>query len=191
MAKAKKFDPRTMPDVAPPEPIETYEQADRALLQIGQYESEIQKEEAALNEKIQELREAYETKTYVTRTMKAGLETNLQSFCVDNKKDFEKPRVNDLMHGSMGFRNSPPKVGLLNRKYNWETALELLKKMKWGKDLIRIKDEINKEAILEAIAAKTMNDVKLASVGIKVDQGEEWTYSIKWEEIPDAVTAAQ
>ncbi len=190
MAKAKTatIDPRTMPDVAPPKPIETYEDADGALLKIGQLEAEILKEEAELNDKIQTIREIYEIKTYVARTMKAGLEAELMSFCSDNKKDFEKPRTKDLMHGTIGFRNTPPKVELLNRKYKWDTVVELLKKMRWGKEFVRVKDEVNKEAILEAVAAKKMDDTKLASIGIKVDQTDEWTYAIKWEEIPEMAT---
>ncbi|WP_346286878.1 host-nuclease inhibitor Gam family protein [Zoogloea sp.] len=185
MPETRTIDPKVLPDVPQPKPVRSYEDADRTLLEIADCETQLQKAEAEMNEQIQKVREEYEQTTHVVRAIKASLEKEMERFCILNKADFEKTRSKELVHGTLGFRNTPPKVALLNRKYKWDTVLELLAKVRFGKEFIRTKEEINKEAVLAAYAGKEIDDQKLASVGIKVDQSEEFFLKIKWEEIPD------
>ena len=180
-----KVDPRVMPDIAQSKPVRTYEDADQTLLEIADCETQLQRAEAEMNEQIQKIRDEYEQNTHVIRAIKSSLEKEVERFCIMNKMDFEKQRSRDLVHGSLGFRNTPPKVTLLNRKYKWDTVLELLAKVRFGKDFIRTKEEINKEQVLASYASKEIDDRKLASVGMKIDQSEEFFLKIKWEEIPD------
>jgi phage host-nuclease inhibitor protein Gam len=184
MPETKK-DLRVMPDIPPPKPVRSYEDADQTLLRIADCETKLQTAEAEMNERIQKIREEYEMNTHVLRAMKVSHEKELERFCIVNKADFEKSRSRELVHGKIGFRNTPPKVALLNRKYKWDTVIELLRKVRFGKDLIRTKEEINKEQVLASYAAKEIDDQKLASVGMKVDQSEEFFSVIKWEEIPE------
>lgn len=181
----ERTDLRVMPDIPQPKPIRSYEDADQTLLEIADCETQLQKQEAEMNEQIQKIRDEYEKNTHVVRAVKVSLEKELEKFCIHNKSDFEKSRSRELVHGLIGFRNSPPKVALLNRKYKWETVLELLGRVRFGKDFIRKKEEINKEAVLAAYNSKEIDDQKLASVGMKVDQTEEFFAKINWEEIPD------
>jgi phage host-nuclease inhibitor protein Gam len=99
--------------------------------------------------------------------------------------DFEKVRTREMVHGAVGYRTNPKKVSLLNRKYNWETVVQLLKKFKWGKDYLREITEVNKEAIITAASGDdpVLSDNKLAAVGLKVDQGETFFLEIKWDSI--------
>lgn len=178
-------DLRVLADIPQPKPIRSYDDADQTLLEIADCETQLTRQEAEMNEQIQKIRDAYEQNTHVVRAVKASLEKELEKFAIMNKVDFEKSRSRELVHGTIGFRNTPPKVALLNRKYKWETVLELLAKVRFGKEFIRMKEEVNKEQLLASYAAKDIDDQKLASVGIKVDQTEEFFSKIKWEEIPE------
>lgn len=186
MPEPKTTDPRVLPDIPQIKAVRTYEDADATLLELAECETQIQKKEAEMNDKIQKIRDQFEMSTHVVRAIKSAMENELEKFAISNKMDFEKTRSRDLVHGTIGFRNTPPKVALLNRKYKWDTVLELLGKVRFGKDFIRTKEEISKEQILTAYAAKEIDDAKLASVGMKVDQTEQFYSSIKWEEIPES-----
>lgn len=176
----KIMDARMMPDI---KPINTYDEADRALLELGKIDAALTEKESALNAEIQSLRERYELQTAELRQCKAMLESTLEKFVLSNKNEFESTRSRELMHGIIGLRWSPPKIAILNRKYNLKTALELLKKVKWGKQYIRTKEEVDKDALLAARAANDIDDSKLAAVGLKIDSTENFYYQINWDSI--------
>ena len=78
---------------------------------------------------------------------------------------------------------TPGKVALLNRKYNWDTVIELLKRAKFGTRYLRQVFEVDKEKILADVAAKEITDSKLAAVGVKIQSADEFVYDIKWDTI--------
>jgi phage host-nuclease inhibitor protein Gam len=166
--------------------IHTFEECDGAILKMADCTQEITKAEAEMNERIQIIRDEYDRKTNITRTMLEGLKAELERFSIANKDAFEKTRTKDMIHGSFGFRSTPPKTALLNRKYKWETVLELLKRFPWAADFIRKKEEVDKEAILASYSSKEVDDQKLAAVGLKIDQDEKFFIEIRWEEITEA-----
>lgn len=170
--------------------INSYEDVDLALLEIGKAESIITQKEATLNAKIQKLRDAFEQDTAEPRGICELLKSKIETFLLNNKSDFSEKRSKDLVHGTVGLRTAPPKVSQLNKKYSVATSLELIKIIFTGK-YTRLKKEINKEEVLSDYAAKTISDEQLASVGLKVDQGENPFYEIKWETLnKDSVKAA-
>jgi phage host-nuclease inhibitor protein Gam len=179
-------EPRILPDVPQPEPIRSFGDADQTLLKIADCEQQLQRQEAEMNEQIQKIRDEYEINTYLARTTKGLLEKELEKFCINNKAEFAALRSKELVHGTVGFRTTPPKVALLNRKYKWDTVLELLKKVRFGKEYIRAREEVDKDSILASYAAKEIDDAKLAAVGIKIDQEEKFYADIKWDEIPQS-----
>lgn len=162
--------------------IETYEDVDRQLQLLSKSESFIAKKEAEMNSKIQDVKKRFEEETAEARAQKTMLQSEIEAFCLMNKADFLKQRTVKLIHGSIGFRTNPPKVTLLNRKYNLATAIELLKRVFTGKYL-RTKEEIDKETILADYASKQLDDQKLAGVGLKVDQEETFFTEIDWQSI--------
>lgn len=168
--------------------VRSFEDVDQVLLKIASCEQELQQAEAKMNEQIQLIRDGYERNTAITRAMKSQLEDELERYCIAHKDEFQKTRSREMVHGVVGFRSAPPKVALLNRKYKWETVLELLKKFRWAADFVRTKDEVSKESILASYAAKDIDDQKLAAVGLKIDQDEKFFADIKWEEIPTQST---
>ena len=163
--------------------LESFEDVDAALLDLGKQAAFLQREEAKLNEKIQMTRQLSDEITAEVRQKKLALETDIELFCNEHREDFEKPRTHDLVHGTVGFRSTPPKVALLNRKYNWETVLELLRRVKFGSRYVRQAFEVDKEKILADVATKEITDTKLAAIGVKIQQTDEFVYDIKWDTI--------
>ena len=185
---SKETSPKSSPkgeDIITIPTIHSFDECDGTILKIADCEQELAKAEAEMNEKIQVVRDEYERKTNVTRAMRDGLKSEVERFCIVNKDTFEKSRRKNFIHGIVGFRSTPPKTALLNRKYKWETVLELLKKLNLVK-YVRTKEEIDKDAILASYASKEIDDQKLAAVGLKIDQDEKFFIDIKWEEITNA-----
>jgi phage host-nuclease inhibitor protein Gam len=163
--------------------LRNFEEVDATLLDLGKQAAFLQKEEAKLNEKIQTLRQLSDDVTAETRQRKLALEADIELFCNEHKDEFEKPRTRDLVHGTVGFKQTPGKVALLNRKYNWDTVIELLRRAKFGTRYLRQVFEVDKEKILADVAAKEITDSRLAAVGVKIQSTDEFVYDIKWDTI--------
>jgi phage host-nuclease inhibitor protein Gam len=159
----------------------TWEDVDQALLKIGKALTYVQKEEAEMNRKLQEVRNKYESNTSEKIIEIASAEIDIESWCELNKNQFETVRSKELTHGTVGFRITPSKVSTLNRKYTWATVLELMKKFKWAAKFIRTKEEPDKELLLKSISAGEVDDVKLAAIGLKVNKQDKFGYDIKWD----------
>ncbi|MBU1096872.1 MAG: host-nuclease inhibitor Gam family protein [Bacteroidetes bacterium] len=162
--------------------INTFDDVNRVLFEIAQQESFIAKKEADMNNKIQKIKDKFDEETKEARASKELLEKELSAFCLLNKSEFQKNRTKTLLFGKVGFRTTPPKVTQLNRKYTVATTIELLKKIFTGK-FLRTKEEMDKEALLAAYACGELTDDKLAAVGLKVDQEDQFGYDIDWEKI--------
>ncbi len=165
--------------------IETLEEVDAKLLELGGLKVSISKAEANMNSKMQTLRAKFDEETQDDRAKAELIEKEIEQYCIVNRAKFEKTRTLDLTHGSIGFRTNPPKVGMLNRKYNVDTAIQLIKQVFKGL-YVRQKEEVDKDAILAAYATKQIDDQQLAGVGLKIDQGEKFVCEPKWEELEQA-----
>ena len=162
--------------------IQSFEDIDAKLLELSRHESFIAKKEASMNEKINNIKAKFDEETADARAQKQLVESEVHSFCLQNKHEFAKQRSKKLIHGSIGFRVNPPKVNQLSRKFTIATTLGFLKKLFDGK-YIRLKEEIDKDSILGDYAAGKIDDSKLASVGLRVDQDETFFAAIDWETI--------
>lgn len=162
--------------------IQSFEDVDAKLLELSKHESFIVKREASMNEKIQNIKQKFDDETADARAQKGLIETEIHAFCLQNKSEFAKQRSKKLIHGIVGFRVNPPKVNQLSRKFTVATTLGFLKKLFNGK-YIRLKEEIDKDSILSDYAAEKIDDSKLASVGLRVDQDETFFTQIDWETI--------
>jgi len=162
--------------------LSDYNAVDKHLFEIGCNESFIAKKEAQMNEQMQKLKERFNEETQDARAKVKVLSEEVETFCLLHKADFDKKRTRNLTHGVIGFRTATPKVALLNRKYNWNTVLELVKKVFDGK-YVRRKEEVNKDELLSDVSQKVLSDEQLAAIGMKVDQDEKFMYEIDWEKI--------
>lgn len=168
--------------------VKSFDQLDELILRYAQIEAKLAKSEAAMNEKIQKIRESYKEVNDPLSSERSEIEKILENFCIANKHEFQKQRSRDFTHGIVGFIFNPPKVAQLNKKYTVKTSIELLKRI-FNDIYIRSKEEINKEAILADYASQKIDDQKLAAVGLKIDQDETFYISPKWETIEDKKAA--
>jgi phage host-nuclease inhibitor protein Gam len=155
---------------------------ENGLYEVAKREAEIAKKEAIMNLKIQGIKENFDEQTHTLRAEADLLRSDIEAYCIKNKYEFEKQRTIDFTIGSVGFRTNPPKVALLNRKYNLKTALELVKRI-FPKSYLRVKEEIDKETILADYSQKKITDGQLAGVGLKIDQDESFSIDVKWEKL--------
>lgn len=165
----------------------TFSDVGYALGVIAKNTATIKKKEAAMNEKIAQLQQKFSEEVNSMIEENGKLTGEIQAFCMANKQDFEKERTMKLATGELGYRNNPPKVMQLNRKYSINTTIELVKKIFKG-EYLRVKEEIDKESILADYSSKELNDTKLASVGLKIDQGETFFIKPNWEALVDQET---
>ena len=78
----------------------------------------------------------------------------------------------DLVSGVIGFRTGTPKLALLSRAWNWDKVLAALKASPLFKPMIRIKEEVDKDAIIGTITAiKPGLGWDGSEVGVKVEIG--------------------
>jgi phage host-nuclease inhibitor protein Gam len=162
--------------------IKTYEELEKALKEYAVNDVALAKKEAEMNQKINKIKEEFDEKTKELRYVIDTTSGEIEAFCNNNKKDFEKNRSKEYQFGTIGFRTSPPKVAILNRKYNTKTVLELIKRV-FKSAYIRVKEDLDKESILADYSQKKLDDSKLASVGLKIDQDEQFYITAKYEEI--------
>lgn len=169
--------------------IQTYEECDRKLLELAKVKTFIAKKEAEMNAKIQTVKDKFEQDTSDARAQQQLIESDINQFLLVNKNDFEKQRSKTLNFGTVGFRNHPPKVTQLSRKYSISTSIELLKKIFTGQYL-RNKEEINKDEILTDYAQKKLTDEQLAAVGLKIDNDETSYVEVAWDKLEQTEEAA-
>lgn len=165
----------------------TFSDVGYALGIIAKNTAVIKKKEAILNEKIAQLQQKFSEDVNALAEENGKLTGEISAFCMANKSSFEKERTMKLATGELGFRNNPPKVMQLNRKYSITTSIELIKKILKG-SYLRVKEEIDKEALLSDYSSKDITDEKLASVGLKIDQGETFFVKPNWEVLVDKDT---
>jgi len=161
--------------------IKCYEELEERLKEYAMNFATLHKKEAEMNERLNRIKEDFDEKTKDLRYAIDTLSTEISMFCTKNKKDFEKSRSKEYNFGVIGFRTTPPKVVVLNRKYSIKTVIELTKRL-FQNTYIRIKEELDKEAILADYSQKKLDDEKLASIGLKVDQEEQFYINPKFEE---------
>lgn len=153
-----------------------------ALTDLAFYESEVQKKEARMNSKINLLKEKFEMETGDIRGKAEEIRKEIEAFCLANKDEFKKKKSFEYPSGIVGFRTATPKVSTLNRKYTFKTALELVKRIFPGL-YVRTKEELDKEVMLAEYAQKKLDDTKLASVGLRIEQDENFYIEPKYERL--------
>jgi len=103
----------------------------------------------------------------------------LRAWALANPDEFARRKSLDLTSAVIGFRTDPPKVSLLSRAWTWEKVTALLAAQ--APEFVRTKQEVNKEAILDAYAS---NHTDLSAYGIKVTQSEQFFVEAKLSDAP-------
>ena len=140
-------------------------QAMEAITEVGNAQREITRLETQINDITARAIEARKDRIDELRTGIETLSHGVQSWCEVNRDLLcKKGKTVNLTTGEVSWRVRPPKVSLRGV----DKVLELLKANKaLSKKFVRVKEEINKDAILAD--PKSVKDIK----GISISSGVE------------------
>lgn len=154
--------------------LNSWEEVDTCLQEIGRIDRELHLLEAMQNEMIDKVK--FETKESAEplQNKKTGLELAIKDYCEANRAEFAKVKTKQLTFGTVGFR--------LTTRITIKKVAETLQALK---DLvltqcIRIKEEPDKEAM------KNLSDETLAEVGAARRTENVFGYEINQEKIREA-----
>lgn len=151
--------------------LESWDQVDDNLFQIGMIDREVGLIEASANEEIDRIKAKSKEAAAPLFDKKAGLELAIKEFCEANRAEFAKVKTKALTFGSVGFRQSTRII--VKRVVDTLQAL---------KDLglttcIRVKEDIDKEAM------KNLSSETLAEVGAGLKTQNTFGYEINQEKV--------
>ena len=100
------------------------------------------------------------------------LRDGLETWANQNPHEFGKKKSIEMSAGTLGFRTGTPKLKLLSG-WTWEKVLAALQTVGMS-GFIRIKREVDKDAIIGDSAAIPSNAQRFTSYGVKVVQDESF-----------------
>lgn len=152
-AKAPAFVPQTKDDCA------------EMINHIGRIQREILTQQAAMNDEIAAITDRYTGTISQWQAELAALQDGVQSFCEANRDELTeggKRKTGQFVTGDVQWRQRPPSVLVRGA----DSVIEFLKRHGLER-FVRTKEEINKEAILNELAAVT------GVAGISIKTGVE------------------
>jgi phage host-nuclease inhibitor protein Gam len=112
--------------------------------------------------------------------LKTGL---LQQWAESSPEEFQEGKKSvDMLHGRVGFRTGTPKFKTL-AGWTFERVKDACKTDGLGENYVRIKESLDKEALLGAFASGALTDAQLRAVGCRVVQDESFFVEPKSEEV--------
>lgn len=154
--------------------LQTWEDVDNALREIGTIDRDLGRLEAAQNAAIDRVKADTKAKAKPMQDRKAALELAMKEFCEAHRVEFAKAKTKTLTFGSVGFRLS---TRVLIKRVG--DTLQALKDLGLT-HCIRTREEPDKEA-LRALDTET-----LASVGAAIKTEDAFGYEINVERLQDA-----
>lgn len=142
------------------------EAAVEAIAAIGRHQRERERIQAAMNDALAEVRQDFETQAAPHAEAIKTLSAGVQTWCEANRATLTqdgKTKTARLASGEIRWRTRPPSVSVRAA----DTVLEALKRLKLTR-FIRVKEEVNKEAILTEPEA--VSHIK----GISITQKEDF-----------------
>ena len=150
--------------------ITNTEQADQALAEIAAAKREITRMELVFKEETANLKAQLAEDCEPYRQKVASLEQGLLLFATSERETlFAKRKSLPLTFGTIGFRAASA-LATLKKSITWGAVLEKVKEL--GLEAIRVKEELDKEAL------KAMSPEKIASVGCKIVQSDDFFYEV-------------
>ena len=174
---------KTKPQTDQQTSLNSWSEVDSSLKAIAVIQTKIGKEESDWNEERLKLQNKYTGVLDRYNAEKIGLERDIQLFCESQKDIFAEQRSRALNYGTVGFRLGNGALKTL-KGITWEAAKSLIKSSKkWREKFLRIKEDIDKNAILSAGLKKE----ELAKIGVYIHQEDGFYYEAfltKSEEMP-------
>lgn len=154
--------------------LNSFDEVDTCLKNIGEIDRELAMIEAAQNEQIDRIKAETKQRSQPLLARKTTLETAIKEYCTANKIEFIKAQTKTLTFGEVGFRKST-KIMIKNIA----ATLQLLKDFTLTK-CVRVKEEPDKEAM------KELSDEQLADVGAARKVESVFGYTVNVEKIREA-----
>lgn len=154
--------------------LNSFDEVDTCLMEIGKIDRDLALLEASQNEQIEKIKEQTKLAARPLQDKKTGLEMAIKEFCSANVVEFVKVKTRVLTFGDVGFRTST-KIAIKSVA----NTLQLLKDFALTK-CIRVKEEPDKEAM------KELTDQQLADVGAARKVENVFGYTVNVEKIREA-----
>ena len=156
----------------------TAQQAEEAFAEYATATSGINKLTSEMEIKITGVREKYQDGLAALNRRVEETNAILMTYAMENENLFDKKKSIEMTHGKIGFRTGTPTVKNL-KGFTWEAVKNLVKSF-LGDSYVRIKEEVNKEAILAARDEKEIA-AKFGQCGIEIRQEETFFVEPKEE----------
>lgn len=104
----------------------------------------------------------------------AEIKTNtslVQAWAEANPSEFGNRKSLEFPAGKIGFRTGTPKLKTL-AGWTFARVLEKLQSLPWGHAFVRVKSEVDKEAIIAQHSREGFATGELREIGVRVDQDE-------------------
>lgn len=121
---------------------------------------------ARMDEEIANLKEVFSAQFVQADTDIDRLTAGLQQWAETHPEEFGKRRSLELPGAVIGFRIHPPKLKTL-AKWTFKKMEDILAGLDWGAAYLRIKQTVDKEAILRDIASGTLSPEEAKTIGVK------------------------
>lgn len=141
MATAKKLKSKAQVYVP-----QTKEDAAADVKKVGDLMRLLTRKEADMNDKIAAITQDFQPDFEILKEQIEVLQTGVQSYCEAHRDELTnggKVKSANLTTGEVSWRQNPPSVRISKS----DTVIEMLKRLGLGR-FVRIKEEINKDAIL-------------------------------------------
>ena len=181
-----------MARVKPQNMINTRQQAEAAMAKIDGIDRQFAEWDLEEAEAVIKIREKFVEKRQKANF--AGLQAErtllikeIESFAEQDSGAWEK-KTFETPFGSFGFRITPPTVALIKRvSKNYNLAIDNLEMEKMSR-FVRVKKEVDKEAILAAYKDGTLDVTRLETAcGLQVKQDDEfWLESRASKDLDEA-----
>ena len=147
---------------------------------MGEYASayiERERLRVAMEEDLATVRRRYEDALAAASGTLDGLFEDIQSWAILNQREFATRKSIELVHGTIGFRTNPPAVKQISG-VKAEHTVDLLRR---NDQLcyLRVKSELDKEAILLDHASGKLGVQELAEIGLKIVQAETFFADVR------------
>ncbi|WP_022655583.1 host-nuclease inhibitor Gam family protein [uncultured Desulfovibrio sp.] len=157
--------------------INSLEEADAVLAEIAGRKRLIALHEIQLKEDVDRLKAKCAAQCEPLKQDIAQREQALVQFGIARKEElFRGKKSLSLNFGTIGFRASSALKTA--KKLTWERVLGLIKEK--GLPCVRVKEEVDKEAL------RSLSAEKLAEVGCKLEQTDDFFYEINEAELADS-----
>jgi phage host-nuclease inhibitor protein Gam len=148
----------------------TREEAESIVGSIAEQKISESRTKALMDQRLKEVREDHEAQLAYINDKLTPLLMRIQAWAESNAGDFGKLKSIEMIHGTIGWRVSPPTLKTLSG-WTWQRVLDALKSLGHA-PFIRTKEEVDKQAVLAQ--RENLLDGDLRQFGCKIVQEESF-----------------